>query len=87
MISLLWKNLVGGGCIGRQPDRELHGYDALSLVYGTLELLRIDTIVSFPLACEESDHSSLSGKMGRCSPHHGGLLTEWWMCWHMQDGI
>lgn len=53
LISLLWQELVGGGGISRPPDKALHGDDALPLVYLTLELLTIGTIVSFPLTCEE----------------------------------
>jgi len=61
IINILWQDLVGGGSIDKPPDRALYGDSALSLMYWTRELLRIDTLVLFPLACEELGHSCLLG--------------------------
>lgn len=72
MINLLWQELVGGGGIGKQPDRVLYGDGALSLVYWRPELLRIDSIVLFTLACEELGFLGLSRNMRRYSSHRGG---------------
>ena len=32
--------------------------------------------MSLSLACEDSGHSDPSEQMGRCSPHHGGILSR-----------
>lgn len=76
MSSILWQELIIGGCIRRPLEKALHGGNVHSLVYWTLKLLRIGTIVSLLLLCEESGHSSMSGQMRRCISHHGGIVSR-----------
>jgi len=76
MISLLWQELVGGGGIGKPPDRVLYGDSSLSLVYWTHELLRIRSVVLFMLACEELCRLGLSRMMRRYNSHHGWINSR-----------
>ena len=68
--------MVGGGGIGKPPERVLYGDDSLSLVSWTHEPLRIGSIVLFMLACEEFGHLGLSGMMRRYNSHHGRLTSR-----------
>lgn len=80
VINLLWKEQIEGGGIGRPPNKELHKDGYLSLVYWTHNLLRIDTVVSFPLTCGELSRSGLSGLISRvvCMGTYRMSYGAWW---------
>jgi len=76
VILLLWQELVGGGGIGRSPNRALHGDGALLLVYWAHKPLRIGTVVSIMLAYGEINRTGLLGQMRRYGSHRGGLTNS-----------
>ena len=70
-----------GGCgIDKPPKRELYGDDVLSLLCYAQEVLRIDTVVLFPLASEVNNINSR--KIGKSSKFH--LIEFVIICMHFK---
>jgi len=84
MISTLWQELVGGGGMGRPPDRALYGDVVLPLGYWEQESPRINIAEISPLASVELGRSGLQGQMRRCRSLHGRCTSSVVVSWeHM----